>query len=313
MEAAFASIIAAATPLVFAAVGETITERSGVVNLGVEGSLMLSAMTGFAVAVTTGSTLLGFVAAALVSMAAAGVVAFAGVRLGVSQIAVGFVLTILAIDLSDYLGAPFVGLAGPGVPSLSIPALSEIPVLGPVLFSQNIVVYASYLLIVGAALFLYNTRSGLALRGVGERPEAAFARGVHVTRSRILATIAGGALVGVAGAAFSLDVKLGWREGLTANFGWIALAIVIFGGWNPMRAAFGAYLFGVLQVVALRLQPVLPGLSQVLPLLPFPLMILTLVLINRPWLRRLTERNPALRFLVAGPAPSALGRPFHPD
>ena len=170
MEAAFASIIAAATPLVFAAVGETITERSGVVNLGVEGALMLSAMTGFAAAVTTGSTLLGFVAAALVSMAVAGVVAFAGVRLGVSQIAVGFVLTILAIDLSDYLGA-FVGVAGPGVPSLSIPVLSEIPVLGPVLFSQNIVVYASYLLIIGAALFLYSTRSGLALRGVGERPE----------------------------------------------------------------------------------------------------------------------------------------------
>jgi simple sugar transport system permease protein len=313
MEAALVSIVAAATPLVFAAVGETITERSGVVNLGLEGSLMLSAMTGFAVAVVTESTILGFVAAALVSMALAGVVAFAAIRLGVGQIAVGFVLTLLAIDLSDYLGAPYVGMQGPGVPQLSIPVLSEIPLIGPVLFSQNIVVYASYLVLIGASLFLYRTRSGLALRGVGERPEAAFARGVPVTRTRVLATLAGGALVGVAGAAFSLDVKLGWREGLTANFGWIALAIVIFGGWNPVRAAFGAYLFGVLQVVALRLQPVLPGLSQVLPLLPFPLMILTLVLVNRPWLRHLTERNQPLRFLVAGPAPSGLGRPFRPD
>jgi general nucleoside transport system permease protein len=313
VEAALASIVAAATPLVFAAVGETITERSGVVNLGLEGSLMLSAMTGFAAAVVTESTILGFVAAALVSMALAGVVAFAAIRLGVGQIAVGFVLTLLAVDLSDYLGAPYVGVQGPGVPQLSIPVLSEIPLIGPVLFSQNIVVYASYLVLIGASLFLYRTRTGLALRGVGERPEAAFARGVPVTRTRVLATLAGGALVGVAGAAFSLDVKLGWREGLTANFGWIALAIVIFGGWNPVRAAFGAYLFGVLQVVSLRLQPVLPGLSQVLPLLPFPLMILTLVLVNRPWLRRLTERNQALRFLVAGPAPSGLGRPFRPD
>jgi general nucleoside transport system permease protein len=313
MEAALGSIVAAATPLVFAAVGETITERSGVVNLGLEGSLMLSAMTGFAVAVVTESTVLGFVAAALVSMVVSGVVAFAAIRLGVSQIAVGFVLTLLAIDLSDYLGAPYVGVQGPGVPQLTIPVLSEIPLIGPVLFSQNIVVYASYLVLIGASLFLYRTRTGLALRGVGERPEAAFARGVPVTRTRVLATLAGGALVGVAGAAFSLDVKLGWREGLTANFGWIALAIVIFGGWNPMRAAFGAYLFGVFQVISLRLQPVLPGLSQVLPLLPFPLMILTLVLVNRPWLRHLTERNQALRFLVAGPAPSGLGRPFRPD
>ena len=177
--------------------------------------------------------------------------------------------------------------------------------LGPVLFSQNIVVYASYLLIIGAALFLYSTRSGLALRGVGERPEAAFARGIHgdpISRpghDRRRSPCRRGRC------RLLLDVKLGWREGLTANFGWIALAIVIFGGWNPLRAAFGAYLFGVLQVVALRLQPVLPGLSQVLPLLPFPLMILTLVLINRPWLRRLTERNPAL--LVPGGRPGTVG------
>jgi simple sugar transport system permease protein len=145
---------------------------------------------------------------------------------------------------------------------------------------------------------------------VGERPEAAFARGVNVNRVRYVATMVGGALAGIAGAAFSLDVILGWREGLTSNYGWIALAIVIFGGWNPLRAAIGAYLFGALQVFALRLQPSLPSLSQVLGIFPFVLMIFLLVVVYLPAFRTLGERHPVIGRFLAGDPPSALGTAF---
>ena len=171
-------------------------------------------------------------------------------------------------------------------------------------------VYGSYVAIISATVFMFRTRRGLEMQGIGERPEAAFARGIPVNRWRYVYTIIGGALAGVAGAAFSLDVILGWREGLTANFGWISLAIVIFGGWNPARAAVGAYLFGALQTIALKLQPVLPRVSQVLPLMPFVLMILILVLIYLPAFRRAADRHPALRRILAGDPPSALGTAF---
>jgi simple sugar transport system permease protein len=168
-------------------------------------------------------------------------------------------------------------------------------------------------LVVAVAWFLARSRLGRELRAVGERPEAAHARGVPVNRYRYIATLVGGALVGIGGAAFSLDQKAGWSEGVTAGFGWIALAIVIFGGWRPLRVALGCYLFGALQVVALRLQPVLPGLSQILPSIPFPLMIFTLVIVNSKTLRTLALKRPRLgRFLVPIP-PSALGTNFAPD
>ena len=154
---------------------------------------------------------------------------------------------------------------------------------------------------------------GLALSAVGERPEAAFARGVPVNRLRYLYAIIGGALVGVGGAAFSLDQKFGWSEGHTTNFGWIALAIVIFGGWNPVRVAAGCYLFGALQIVALKLQPQFPGLSQILPIIPFPLMIFTLLLMYRPWVRRLADRFRVLRPVFANEPPGGLGVNFRPD
>lgn len=312
MEATLASIVAAASPLVYAAIGETITEKAGVVNLSLEGTLRLSAMTGFAISYVTGSVLLGFLAAAGVGMLIASIVAFASIELRLNQIAVGFVLTLLAIELSSFLGNPYVGQQGPGVPSMPIPLLSDIPFLGKVLFDHNLSVYGSYLVIVGAYLFIFKTRRGLDMQGVGERPEAAFARGIPVNRLRYLYTMVGGALAGIGGAAFSLDVQLGWREGLTAkNYGWIALAIVIFGGWNPIRAAFGAYLFGVLQTVALKLQPVFPGLSQILPLLPFALMIFALVLVYLRLFRDLADRHPLLRRLLSADPPSGLGTAFH--
>jgi general nucleoside transport system permease protein len=312
VEATLASIVAAASPLVYAVVGETMTEKAGVVNLSLEGTLRLSAMTGFAVSFVTGSVLLGFLAAAGVGMLIASIVAFASIELRLNQIAVGFVLTLLAIELSSFLGDPYVGQQGRGVRSMPIPLLSDIPFLGKVLFDHNLSVYGSYLVIAGAYLFIFKTRRGLDMQGVGERPEAAFARGIPVNRLRYLYTMVGGALAGIGGAAFSLDVQLGWREGLTAkNYGWIALAIVIFGGWNPIRAAFGAYLFGVLQTVALKLQPVFPGLSQILPLLPFALMIFALVLVYLRLFRDLADRHPFLRRLLSADPPSALGTAFH--
>lgn len=311
MEAILASIVAAASPLVFAAVGEAITERAGILNLSLDGSILLAAMTGFAAAYTSGSVAVGYAAAAAVGAAVALVVARSGVSLGLSQVAVGFVLTLLTAELSAYLGDGFVRLRGPVVRPRPVPVLADIPVVGRALFGQNASVYASLLLVVAAAWFLARTRPGLALRAVGERPEAAHARGIPVGRTRYAAAAVGGALVGVAGAAFSLDQKAGWSEGMVSGYGWIALAVVIFGGWQPLRVAFGCLLFGTLQVVALRLQPVVPGLAQILPSLPFPLMILALVVVHARWVRELALRYRWGRVLVPEP-PSALGTNFRP-
>ncbi len=310
MEATIASIVAAAAPLVFAAVGETITEKAGVVNLSLDGSIALSAMASFAVAFLTGSVVLGFAVGAILSALVAMLVAFSGIRLRLNQVAVGFVLTLFLAALAQFLGNPFVRQPGPSVRPMSVPLLSEIPFVGRILFAQNISVYASLVLIVVVAWVFRRTRVGLELAAVGERPEAAHARGISVSRYRFGAAAVGGALVGIAGAAFSLDVKLGWSDTQVAGFGWIALAIVIFGGWRPVWVALGCYLFGALQVLALKLQPVFPGVAQILPSLPFPLMIFTLVVVNSDRLQRLGERFPFLGRLLMSDAPAALGTNF---
>ena len=310
MDVTTASIIAAAAPLVYATIGEMLAEKAGVVNLSLDGTLLLSAMVAFAAAETTGSVVVGFAAAAGVAMAVAALIAVASIELRLNQIAVGFVLFLLAGDLSSLLGQAFVRQPGPSVPPLEIAGLSDIPFLGTVLFSHNLSVYLSMLLVVFAYWFIYRTRPGLELQAVGERPEAAFAKGIDVRRLRYTYTLVGGALVGVGGAAFSLDVKFGWSDGHVANFGWIALAIVIFGGWHPVRVALGCYLFGALQVLALKLQPTLPSLTQILPSMPFPLMILTLVLIGRPAFIRFGDRIAVLRRFLASEPPGALGTSF---
>ncbi len=232
-----AGIIAAAAPLIYAALGETISEKSGVVNLSLDGSILLSAMTAFAAAVASGSVLVGFAAGMAVSVAIAAVVAFSGIELRLNQIAVGFVLFLFARSLALFLGDSYVGRSGPKVPAQDVPLLSEIPFVGTVLFSHNLSVYGAYVAVVVVYVFIYRTRPGLELRGIGERPAAAFARGVPVNRLRYVYTLVGGALVGIAGAAVSLDQIAGWRENLTTNLGWIALAFVIFGGWHPVRVA----------------------------------------------------------------------------
>lgn len=315
--ATFSSVLSASAPIVFASLGETLSERAGVINLSVEGAMMMGAMTGFAVAKVSGSLTLGFIAAMAVGALMALIVAFGSVTLQRDQVAIGFILALMGIELSSFLGTPFVRQPGPKVAPLPIPFLEDIPVLGPLFFQHDMVTYLSFALIGGMWLWFYKTQPGLKLRGVGERPEAAFARGVGVVQLRYLYTLLGGALVGFGGAAFSLHVILGWSHRHTSGFGWIALAIVIFGGWHPVRAAAGAYMFGLLRAAATSLQAVVPGVPvQVFPLLPFPLMILTLVLFNSQRLTQLLSYLPMglrrnLTSLLRSQPPAGLGQHFH--
>ncbi len=309
------SVVAASAPLVFAGIGETLTEKAGVVNLSLDGSILLSAMAGFAIAFLTNSLLLGFLMAMVVGATVAFVVAYSSIALRQNQIAVGFTLTLLCGHLSSFLGNPFVRRPGPSVPHMPIPGLVRLPLLGPTLFDQDIIVYLSYLTIVLSWLWIFCTRPGLRLRGVGERPASAFARGVDVNGTRYVYSLVGGALVGLAGSAYSLSVKLGWSHRHTTGLGWIALAIVIFGGWSPLRVAFGAYLFGALKSLGSILQPIFPRVpTQVFQAAPFALMIVALLLVSGNWSRLLLYLPPRVRPLLTpllrGGPPAALGEPF---
>lgn len=317
-----AAVLGAAAPLIFATMGETISERAGVVNLSLDGTMLLAAMGGFAVALTFGSLPLGFLAAALIGAVVALVLAFLSLSLGQSQTAVGFVLALLCTDLSSFIGTPFVHLPGPAVPHMPILGLAEIPLIGQLFFDHDLLIYASFALIPLVWWFMFRTRAGLVLRALGERPATAFARGEPVIALRYLYLIVGGALVGIAGAAYSLDLKQGWSYRHTFGTGWIALAIVIFGGWNPWRVALGCYLFAALQAAASRSQSILPNLpTQVFQVAPFVLMIVVLALVNLvaspATARRIAAlpprlRRPAEQFIMrlATPAPAALGQPF---
>lgn len=313
MDATLATIVAISTPLIFAVIGETITEKAGIINLSLDGTLMLSAMVGFAGAYETGSVILGFLFAAIVSALAALLVAWSSIALRLNQVAVGFVLFLLATELSRFFGDGYVRTPGPTVTYRPIPLLEDIPFVGTVLFDHDLVVYLSIALVFATWWFMYRTRRGMKLQAVGERPEGAHARGVNVNRLRYLYAGLGGALVGIGGAAYSLSAKIGWSENHIVGFGWIALAIVIFGGWHPYRAAFGVYLFGALQFTAIKLQPVFPDLTQVLGILPFPIMIFTLVLVYSERVRNLTDRYPALRGILSSDPPTAIGTRFEVD
>jgi len=322
-----AGVITSASPLVFAAIGETLGERAGVINLSLNGTIILTAMAGFAAAVTTNSLVLGLVAGMLVGGLIALIIALASITLKQSQVAVGFVLTLMTASLAYFLGAPYVGVNGPFLRSADIPLLSQIPIIGTLFFSTDILTYISYIAIFLAWFWIYRTHPGLILQGIGERPEAAFARGSNVNRLRYFYTFLAGMMAGLAGADFSLNVKSGWNGTISGldGFGWIALAITIFGGWNPVRAAFGAYLFAFLQWLGLVLQPMLPGIpSQVLQVAPFPLMILTLLLVNigdTEWVKRMLAALPTpirrlitrlIRSLTTKP-PRGLGVPFEQE
>ena len=322
-----AGVLIAAGPIIFAVIGETFAERSGVINLSLNGTIVLTAMIGFAVSFHTGSLLLGYLSGMLVGAFIAWIVAFSSIALHQSQVAVGFVLTLTTLNLAYFLGNPYTSMQGITLPSLPIPLLSQIPVLGPLLFSANLMTYLSYILIFAAWAWVFKTRPGLILQGIGERPAAAFVRGANVNRLRYLYTVLGGALVGLAGPIYSLGVKAGWKGTITGldGIGWIALSITIFGGWNPVRAAMGAYLFALLQWLSLVVQSSITSIpSQVLQVAPFPLMILTLLLVNisdAEWVDRTLAGLPEptrkvvariLRALHASP-PASLGVPFEQE
>jgi len=322
-----AGVLTTASPIVVATIGETFAERAGVINLSVNGTILLSAMGSFVVALSTGSLVLGFLAGALIGAVVALIVAFGSITLRQSQVAIGFVLTLFCRDLAYFLGNPFMGEKGPILSVRPIPLLKDIPILGTMFFKQDIMTYFSFVLILAAWWWIFRTRPGLTLRAVGERPEAAFARGARGNLIRCLYTALGGALVGLAGPMFSLGVKAGWKGTISGldGLGWIVLAIVIFGAWNPVRAALGAYLFGLLQWLSVVLQPSLPGIpSQVLQVAPFPLMILTLLLVNignAEWVERVLAALPERPRSVAARIfralrvvqPSSLGVPFERD
>lgn len=304
-------------PLVFAVIGETIAEKSGVTNLSLDGSILLSAMVGFAVAFTTNDLVLAFLAAMLVGALIAALIAFSSIVLKLDQIAVGFILTLLATDLSTFFGNPFVRKPGPAVPHQPIPVLENIPVLGKLFFAQSMVVYLSFILIVVAWWYIYKTQPGLKLQGIGERPAAAFARGTNVNLQRFIYTLIGGALVGFGGASYSLFVKLGWSYHMTSGLGWIALSIVIFGGWHPVRGAIGAYIFGGLQSVGSLAQGVFTDIpTQVFQTAPFALMIVALLLVSNDSIDRFFSGSPVSRKLwqsLRGTPPGALSTTFEQE
>ncbi len=314
-----ASIVFASAPLMIAVCGETITERAGVVNLSLDGTMLMAALVGFAVGLETGNVWLGFLGGAAIGAFFALIVAFGSIQLGVSQVAIGFVLTLLGDDLSAFLGQNYTRIPGEVVVRRGIPILKDIPILGPIFFNQDIIVYLAFVLVAFLWWYLNRTQLGLRLRGAGERPEAAFARGVRVNRLRYLYTVIGGALVGIAGATYSLNVKIGWSEGHTRGLGWIALAIVIFGGWSPVGGAIGALLFGATKALATILQRTFPEAPAVaFNALPWLLMIAVLLLAGSNSLERLIiilprSLQPSLRRILRVQPPMALGTTFKED
>lgn len=294
--------VVAGTPLIYAALGELIAERAGVLNLGVEGMMLVGALAAFAVGVSTGSLLLGYLAAVGASMLLALLFAVLTLSMQTNQVVTGLALTLFGIGLSAFAGRQFTGLPIEGLPSLSIPVLSNLPILGPLLFSFDAAVYASILLSAVSARVLYHTRVGLQLRAVGESPATAHSQGLPVMMTRYLAVLFGGACSGIAGAYLSTALTPLWVTGISAGRGWIALALVVFATWKPLRVLWGAYLFGGVSILQLHAQALgfnVP--SEILSMLPYIATIVVLVIICRDPTTILLNR------------PTSLGKSFHPD
>ena len=290
----------AGTPLLFSALGELIAEKAGVLNLGIEGMMLTGAVTGFIIMVVTGSTLIGVLAAMLAGMAMSGLFGFLTLTLMANQVATGLALTIFGVGFSAFVGLSYIGSPIQGLPDLAIPVLSNIPVLGPLLFNHDPLVYVSLVLLAAVSWFLWRSRAGLILRAVGESHEAAHAIGYSVLKIRYLAVLFGGATSGIAGAYLSLVYTPQWTENMTAGRGWIALALVVFATWRPARVLLGAYLFGGITIVGLHVQAAGFAISSHLTAtLPYLATVLVLVLISRDAIR------------IKLNAPADLGKSFH--
>lgn len=290
----------AGTPLLLGTLGEIVTERSGVLNLGVEGMMAVGAVSGFAVSLTTGSPWLGLLAALLAGMGAAALHAFVSVSLRANQVVSGLALTMLGLGVAGLFGRPFIGRPLPTrlVP-VKLPLLGDIPIVGRLLFSQDPLFYLAIALGILLWFLLQRTRWGIEIRSVGENPAAAAVQGISVVRVRYLGVLVGGALAGMAGAHLSLVYSRSWSEGLTGGRGWIVIALTIFALWNPPRAFLGAFLFGCIFVLQFLLQPL--GIPpNLLGMMPYVATLAVLVLGALRVERRRSR------------APAALGEPFTP-
>ena len=296
------SVCVASTPLLLAATGELVVERSGVLNLGVEGMMIIGAVAGFAVAQVTGNPYLGALAGIAAGAVFSLLFAFLTLSLVANQVATGLALTILGLGLSGMIGEGFVGQPGIKMLPIDIPILTDLPLVGKLLFGQDVLFYSSLILVAVVSWFLFRTRAGLMLRSVGDNPKSAHALGIPVIRIRYMAVMFGGACAGLAGAHLSLVYVPQWVEGMTAGRGWIALALVVFASWRPARALVGAYLFGAVTIAQFHAQAFgIPIPAQFLTSLPYIATIVVLVLIARN--RRMTMIN----------TPASLGQPFVPD
>ena len=294
------TIITASTPLLLAATGELITEKSGVLNLGVEGMMLIGAIAAFATAVSTGSALLAILAGAFSGALVASVFAVLTLIFLANQVATGLALTIFGVGLSALIGSNFVGVALEPLPKLNVDGVSTIPILGKILFNHDVLVYLSFGMIFLVGWFLSKTRAGLILRAVGESHDSAHALGYSIITVRYLAVIFGGFMSGLGGSYLSLVYTPLWAENMTAGRGWIALALVVFGTWRAGRVAFGAYLFGTITILQLHVQGWGINIaSQFMTMLPYIATIVVLVLISRDKGR------------IRMNAPQCIGKPFY--
>lgn len=301
-EAIILTIITAATPLLLAACGELVAERAGVLNLGVEGMMIMGAVAAFAVSFTTGSPYWGALAGIVVGALFSLPFAFLTISMVTNQVATGLALTILGLGLSGMIGDAYIGQPGVKLPPINVEGLSDLPYVGAIIFSQDVIVYGSILLTLFVWWFLFKSRAGLSLRAVGDNHSSAHALGVSVRKVRYLAVIFGGACAGLAGAYLSLVYTPQWTEGMTAGRGWIAVVLVVFATWMPGRLIAGAYLFGAVLILQLHAQAAgIKVPAQLLSSLPYLATIFVLVLISRN--RTLVKKN----------SPACLGRPFVPD
>ena len=291
-----ASLMVAATPLLLAAVGELVVEKAGVLNLGVEGMMITGAICGFAIAVNTGDPLLGVLAAAGGGAVLSLLFALLTQVALANQVASGLGLTLFGLGLSSLIGQGYQGIRPPPFPKLDIPVLSDLPVVGRIFFSHDLMVYLGLIIVTAVWFMLKYTRAGLILRAVGENHEAAHALGYKVVRIRIMAILFGGACAGMGGAYLSLIRVPQWTEGMTSGIGWIALALVVFASWKPWRVLLGAYLFGGVTVIQLNLQAAGVAIPvEYLAMSPYLITILVLVIMSAD----------------KSSAPASLGRIFH--
>lgn len=288
-----AAAVQSGTPILYATLGEIITEKSGVLNLGVEGAMIMGALTGFIVSRYTGSPVLGFLAAGVAGSLATSVHGVVCLWFQGNQVVSGLALTILGAGLANYLGTSYVGLSAPGFSPVAVPLLASIPAIGPIFFNHDILVYVSYCIPPALWLFFTSTRFGLSLRAVGEYPAAATAAGLNVVGYRWFGICAGGFFMGLGGAYLSLAYTHLWTTNLTGGRGWIAVALVIFAFWRPGRAMLGAYLFGSIMALQLRLQALGTQLpSSLLLMLPYVLTVFVLVMSS--WRKNINEEPAAL-------------------